>query len=213
MVSAACPQFIGIAGPSGAGKTVLAEMLQHRLGEDATEVIPLDAYYHSHHDLSAAQRANLNFDSPDAFDWSLLTRHLKLLRNGQSVERPVYDYTTHLRASATVTAKPARFIIIEGVLALHDADLRELMNLRIYVDCDDVVCLRRRVERDTRERGRSYESVIHQYGQTVRPMYEQCVLPTRSYADLIVRGDGDLALSVEMVMQAIAGKGATPSSE
>jgi uridine kinase len=199
------PQFIGIAGPSGAGKTMLAEALKHRLGHDTVDIIPLDAYYRDRSGCDATARAQLNFDEPNAFDWPLLMEHLDMLRAGQAINRPIYDYSTHSRSQPTVDVEPVRYMVIEGVLTLHHPGIRDFMTLRVYVDCDPDMCLQRRIDRDVRERGRTRESVVRQYQETVRPMFEKHVLPTREHADIIVRGDEGVARSVDVIVQALAG--------
>ncbi len=203
MAGGAGSQFIGIGGLSGAGKTLLADALEQRLGHDNAVIIPLDSYYRPRDELELSERSRLNFDAPDAFDWRLLISHINALASGHPIRRPVYDYTTHTRSSNTVDVDPLRFVVIEGVLALHHPDIREKMHLRVYVECDDDTCLQRRIDRDVRERGRSEESVIRQFNDTVRPMSDRYVRPTRQYADIIIRGDQDVAPSVDVIVEAL----------
>ena len=180
--------LVGIAGPSGSGKTSLARALVEHFGPEATTLVPLDVYYRDLSDLEPELRRQRNFDSPESLDEKLMIRQLDGMARGRSVELPVYRFDTHTRAPRGTLVAPARAVIVEGLFALYWARIRDLLRLKVFVDIDDEVALSRRVERDVRERGRSPESVRTQYQQTVRPMYERHVLPTRDHADLVLDG-------------------------
>lgn len=180
------PYLIGVAGPSCSGKSLLAAHLAARL--DAA-VLPLDAYYRPLDHLSPAQRARYNFDSPEAIDSDLLLSQVQQLHRGESVRLPAYDFATHTRLAQTVELAPQPWIILEGLFALYWEALRTMLGTKIYVELDEELCLQRRIERDTRERGRSRESVIRQYRATVAPMALQYVHPSRAQADLLISGD------------------------
>ena len=186
--------LIGIAGPSGSGKTQLAHALCQRLGE-TTGVIALDSYYRN----PDPARPRRNFDHPTALDARLLTRHLRLLASGRSIERPVYDFRVHRRLSTAVRVEPAPFVVVEGLLTLYWPELRRLLRTRIYLRADDGLCLSRRVERDTRERGRTEASVRHQWRSTVRPMCGRYVEPTAAHADAVFDGSRPLDEIVDAV--------------
>ena len=161
---------IGIAGGTGSGKTTITRQLVRHFGQDVS-VIYHDNYYKAHHDLSYEERSKLNYDHPDAYDTDLMVHDLKELKMGHSVECPVYDFTIHDRSSSTLTIRPSRVIIVEGILIFASEELRNLMDIRIFVDTDADVRILRRIRRDVRERGRSLESVINQYLDTVKPMH------------------------------------------
>ncbi len=180
------PLIIGMAGGSGSGKTTIAEAVVEAVGSDLVSLIPHDAYYRDISDLTLEERAAVNFDHPDSLETELLVSHLRELRSGRSIERPTYDFAEHLRAEETVTIDPEQVVIVEGILVLAERELRELLDLKIYVDTDADLRVLRRLRRDIVERGRSVESVIDQYMATVRPMHLQFVDPAKRYADLIV---------------------------
>ncbi len=187
--------IIAIAGASGAGKSLFANQLHERLRQTRTRddvaILHEDAYYRRRDDLTFAERQTINYDHPDAIDHELLARQLAQLRNGQSVEVPRYDYSTHNRVPETDRLEPARILIVEGILILHLADLRDLLDLKVYVDVPLDVCLSRRLRRDVEERGRSFDSVLTQYHNTVRPMFFEFIEPSKRHADLIVPRGGD----------------------
>jgi uridine kinase len=191
------PFIIGVAGLSGSGKTALARKLAPSLDAD---VITLDAYYHSQSQLSLAEREKLNYDHPDALDWILLADHLTALALGESIEEPIYLFDQHTRAHHSRRIEPRPVMIVEGILALHNDAVRKLLDLRVFVTTRDEECLRRRLERDIAERGRTRESVIEQYRNTVWPMALQYVLPSRVHADLVVSGEEPLNESVAAVL-------------
>ncbi len=194
---------IGIAGGTGSGKTTLTQRLKERFGEDVG-VLNHDNYYKAHDDMPFAERCKLNYDHPDSFDTDLLVRDLKLLRSGQAVQCPTYDYTVHNRAAATVEVLPAKVIIVEGILIFQSQALRDLMDIKIFVDTDADVRILRRLLRDVKERGRSLDSVVEQYLTTVKPMHEAFVEPSKKYADLIVPEGGRNLVALEMIIQRVA---------
>lgn len=180
------PLVIGIGGGSGSGKTTIAEALIREIGERACALILHDAYYRDLSHLALPERAAQNFDHPDALETELLVAHLRELLAGKSVDQPSYDFTQHLRREQTERIDPRPVILVEGVLVLADPELRELFDLKIYVDTDADLRLMRRLQRDIRERGRSLDSVFEQYLDTVRPMHVRHVEPTRAFADLVI---------------------------
>jgi uridine kinase len=196
------PVIIGVAGGSGSGKTTVARAILKRAGTEQISLIEHDAYYRDLSDLPLAQRIIRNFDHPDALDNALLIAHLKELKAGRSIEVPVYDFTTHTRTGETRRVEPNRVILVEGILILTDESLRQLMDVKIYVDTQADIRFIRRVQRDIAERDRTMESVIHQYLTTVRPMHEQFVEPTKRYADIIIPEGG----FNEVAMDVIAGR-------
>ena len=190
---------IGIAGGTGSGKTTITRQLVRHFGQNVS-VIYHDNYYKAHHDLSYEERSKLNYDHPDAYDTDLMVHDLKELKMGRSVECPVYDFTIHDRSSSTLTIRPSRVIIVEGILIFASEELRKLMDIRIFVDTDADVRILRRIRRDVRERGRSLESVINQYLDTVKPMHEAFVEPSKRYADIIIPEGGQNQVAVDMVI-------------
>jgi len=194
------PHVIGVAGPSGAGKTVLARALAARLAHGGT-VVPLDAYYHDREDLSAADRAVLNYDHPDALDATLATDQLAALAAGESVARPVYDFVTHRRRAETVTVSPGRFVVVDGLLTFHWETTRELCATRIFVEADDAVCLSRRLTRDATDRGRTAASIRRQWRESVVPMRRRYVDPTRRFAHLVLDGRQPVGHNVDRIMR------------
>ena len=193
---------IGIAGGTGSGKTTITRKLIENFGPDVS-VVNHDNYYKAHHDMPYEERAKLNYDHPNAFDTDMLIEALKELRAGRSVECPVYDYTVHDRSKETITIKPARVIIVEGILIFENRELCDQMDIKIYVDTDADVRILRRIVRDVRDRGRSLESVINQYLATVKPMHEQFVEPSKRNADIIVPQGGHNRVALEMVMERV----------
>ena len=193
---------IGIAGGTGSGKTTITRKIIENFGPDVS-VINHDNYYKAHHNMPYEERAKLNYDHPNAFDTDMLIEHLKQLRRGESVVCPVYDYTVHDRSQETVTIKPARVIIVEGILIFENRELCDQMDIKIYVDADADVRILRRIVRDVRDRGRSLDSVINQYLTTVKPMHEQFVEPSKRNADIIVPQGGHNRVALEMVMERV----------
>ncbi len=193
---------IGIAGGTGSGKTTITRRLIERFGEDVS-VIHHDNYYKAHHDMPYEERTLLNYDHPDAFDTDMLIEHLKLLKQGQTVQCPVYDYSIHDRTDRTVTIRPTRVIIVEGILIFESRELCEQMDIKIFVDTDADVRILRRLERDVKERGRSIDSVINQYLGTVKPMHEKYVEPSKKMADIIVLEGGRNSVALDLIMNKI----------
>ncbi len=184
------PAIIGIAGGSGSGKTTIAEAVVTAVGINTVSLIQHDAYYRDQPDIPFEERAKVNYDHPDSLETELLIHHIEELRAGRPIERPVYDFATHLRTNETVTVKPEPVVVIEGILVLTERELRNVMDLRIYVDADPDLRLIRRMQRDIFERERTLDSVIRQYEETVRPMHLQFVEPSKRYADIIVPNGG-----------------------
>ncbi len=180
------PLIIGIAGGSGSGKTTIAERVVEIVGPEHITLIQQDAYYRDQSALTFEERTTINYDHPDSLETDLLADHLKRLRAGEAVERPVYDFATHTRSAETVTVDPESVILVEGILVLVEPELRDLMDLRVYVDTDADLRLLRRLRRDILERKRTVDSVLEQYEATVRPMHIQFVEPSKRYADIIV---------------------------
>ena len=193
---------IGIAGGTGSGKSTITKKLIQRFGDDVS-VIHHDNYYKAHHNMPYEERCKLNYDHPNAFDTDLLIRAVEDLKNGLEVTCPVYDFTIHDRSEETVIVRPARVIIVEGILIFESRELCSLMDIKLYVDTDADVRILRRITRDVRDRGRSLESVIDQYLQTVKPMHEQFVEPSKKNADIIIPQGGHNRVALEMVIQRV----------
>lgn len=191
--------LVGIAGASGSGKTLVAGSIVRVLGSQRAVTIPEDAYYRDLSHLPLDERPRTNFDHPDAFDHDLLSEHLTRLLQGDSIDRPIYNYKTHTRLPNTQTVGARAAILVEGILVLHHPGLRELMDVRVFVDTDLEECLARRIRRDRAERGRTAQSVTDQYERTVRPMYHAFIGPSRQHADLIVPEGGKNAVALSML--------------
>lgn len=196
------PMIVGVAGGTGSGKTTLAQHIADAFGQSVT-VIAHDSYYRLQQGKTYAQRCLTNYDHPDAFETDLLCAHLEALCKGESVDVPVYDYTVHNRSEQTVRVHPSPLIVLEGILLFSDTELRNRMDLRIFVDTDADERILRRIARDTKERGRSLDSVITQYLTTVKPMHEAFVEPYKRYADIIVPGGGNNPVALEMIVRSI----------
>ena len=194
---------IGIAGGSGSGKTTLMNNIVTRF-EDNITVLSHDSYYKRHDDMTYEERCGLNYDEPAALETDLMVRHLDLLRQGIAIDCPVYDFTVHNRSNETVRVEPRKVIIVEGILIFEDKDLRDLMDIRIFVDTDADIRLCRRVKRDVNKRGRTLESVLTQYQETVKPMYEKYVEPSKKYAHILVPEGGKNAVALDLVVNLIA---------
>jgi len=180
------PFVIGVAGGSGSGKSTVSQQVLSSFGADMVSIVMQDDYYCDQTHLTPEIRRQQNYDHPQAFDWPLLIQHVQALRHGQSIEMPEYDFTIDNRSNRTIHVKPAPVIVIEGLFALYNADLRRMMSLKIFVDTASDVRFIRRMQRDTTERGRSLESIVNQYLETVRPMHKQFIEPTKRYADVIL---------------------------
>ena len=194
---------IGIAGGTGSGKTTLMKNIIERFG-DVVTVLSHDNYYRRHDELTYEQRCKINYDEPAALETDLMARHLDLLRQGQSIECPVYDFTQHNRSNETITVVPKSVIIVEGILIFENGPLRNLMDIKIFVDTDADVRLCRRIKRDVNKRGRTLESVLTQYQETVKPMHEKYVEPSKKYADIVVPEGGKNLVALDMIMGRIA---------
>ncbi len=193
---------IGIAGGTGSGKTTITRKLIESFGEDVS-VIHHDNYYKAHHNMSYEERTKLNYDHPNAFDTDLLIRDLRQLKKGRTIQCPVYDYSIHDRTDRTVTIRPTRVVVVEGILIYESRELCREMDIKIYVDTDADVRILRRIVRDVRDRGRSLESVIDQYLTTVKPMHEQFVEPSKRRADVIIPEGGHNQVALEMVVERV----------
>ena len=190
---------IGIAGGSGSGKTTLMNNIVSRFSEDIT-VLSHDSYYRRHDDMTYEERCQLNYDEPAALETELMVKHLDRLRNGEAIDCPVYDFTVHNRSDEVTRIEPSRIIIVEGILIFENEALRDLMDIRIFVDTDADIRLCRRVKRDVNKRGRSLESVLTQYQETVKPMYEKYVEPSKKYAHILVPEGGKNTIAQEFII-------------
>lgn len=192
--------IIGIAGGTGSGKTTVARSVIDRLGTEKVTFISQDNYYKDHSHLSFSERESINYDHPFAFDNELLIEHLKMLRENKTTFAPVYDFTVHARsATETVELKPNKIVIIEGLHVLSDENLREMLDIKVFVDTDPDVRILRRVLRDIEERGRSIQSIHHQYLSTVKPMHEAFIEPSKKYADLIIPRGGHNEVGIQLL--------------
>ena len=193
---------IGIAGGTGSGKTTITKRIVREFGGDVS-VMYHDNYYKAHDDMPYSERCKLNYDHPDAFDTPLMLSQLRALKRGETVKCPVYDYSDHNRSKKTVDIHPAKVIIVEGILIFAEKELRDEMDIKLFVDTDADVRILRRIVRDVRDRGRSLESVVNQYLTTVKPMHEQFVEPSKRCADVIIPEGGNNAVALSMVMERI----------
>lgn len=191
--------IIGISGASASGKSLLANTIVNELGSDQVVIISEDAYYKNNANIPFEERAKINYDHPDAFDHELLYQHLLQLQQGKSVEIPIYNHSLHLRDKETRPIGQHAIIVLEGILLFVEPALREIMDIRIYMETSLDICLIRRLKRDTKERGRSLDSVLLQYEETVRPMYLQFIDPSKRYADLIVPRGGGNRIAIDMI--------------
>jgi len=195
--------LIGIAGASGSGKTLIANSIIESLGSDKAVIIQEDSYYKDLSDVPYEERVGRNFDHPDAFDHDLLAKHLLQLLNGEDVAHPIYDYKLHTRSKKTKTVRPGNLIILEGILIFSKEQLRELIDYRVFIDTPPDICFIRRLKRDIEERGRTVDSVIKQYTETVRPMYLQFIEPSKQYADILISGEGKNSEAVDILITKI----------
>ena len=191
---------IGIAGGTGSGKTTITRRILDEFGGDVS-VLYHDNYYKRHDDIPFPERKKLNYDHPNAFATPLLVQHLDALRAGQAIECPTYDYTVHNRAAETITVTPAKVIVVEGILIFAEPELRERLDIKLFVDTDADVRILRRIVRDGKERGRTLDSVVNQYLTTVKPMHEQFVEPSKRKADLIVPEGGHNLVALELLIK------------
>lgn len=197
------PLFIGITGGSGSGKTTIVNKIFSEVPEKSIAIIEQDAYYKDQSHLSYEDRCKTNYDHPFAFDTDLLIEHIELLKNGHAIEKPLYDYEIHNRKKETMLIEPKEIIIIEGLLVFYDERIRNLLDIKIFVDTDADLRLIRRIVRDINERARTVDSVIAQYINTVRPAHEQFIEPTKKYADIIVTEGGNNLVAVDLMVTKI----------
>ena len=197
--------IIGIAGGTGSGKTTVVRKIAQALPPHYVTVVPLDSYYNDTSHMTEEERHAINFDHPDAFDWKLLNKHINMLRNGEAVEQPTYSYILCNRLPETVHVEPKPVIIIEGIMTLINKKLRDLMDLKIFVDTDSDERLIRNIQRDVVERGRTVDMVINRYLDVLKPMHEQFIEPTKKYADLIIPQGGENLKGIGILCRYIEG--------
>lgn len=195
--------IVGIAGGTGSGKTTVVKKLMDVLPGGEVVVIPQDSYYKDNSDIPLEERQKINFDHPDSLEFGLLIEHLKDLKKGKSIEMPLYSYLTCVRAKETVTIKPAKVVVIEGILILADPGLREMLDIKVFVDADADDRLGRVIQRDIVERGRSVMKVLERYHDTVKPSHLQFIEPTKRYADIIIPGGGENQVGIEVLISII----------
>ena len=198
------PIIIGVTGGSGSGKTSVSRAIFNNFPDHSIMMLEQDSYYKDQSNLSFEERLNTNYDHPFAFDNDLLIQHVEELLNYKAIEKPVYDYVAHTRSQATIIQEPKEVIILEGILILEDERLRELMDIKVYVDTDDDIRIIRRIKRDMEERGRTLDSVIEQYLTVVKPMYHQFIEPTKRYADVIVPEGGENHVAIDLITTKVA---------
>lgn len=191
--------IIGIAGGTGSGKTTVVKKIIESLPEGEVVLLPQDSYYKDNSDVPPGERQNINFDHPDAFDWPLLSRHVAALKRGEAIEQPTYSYLTCTRQPQTIHIEPRQVVIVEGILALSDEQLRSQMNLKVFVDADSDERLIRVIQRDMIERGRTAEMVMERYTRILKPMHQQFIEPTKRYADLIIPQGGENQIAIHIL--------------
>lgn len=199
------PYIVGVAGGSASGKTEIVKTLKKHF-EDKIEIIEHDNYYFAHDNLTMDERASLNYDHPQAFETNLLIEHVKKIINNEEIDIPTYDFTIHTRSSDTLKKVPKPIVIVEGILVLENEELRNLMDMKVFVDCDGDVRLKRRITRDVVERDRTIESILTQYMETVKPMHELFVEPSKKFADLIVPKGGKNKVAIDVLINHLATK-------
>jgi uridine kinase len=197
------PIIIGVAGGSGSGKTTIVDIIMKALGDDDVVVIRHDDYYNDQTDMPMDQRILVNYDHPLSFDNDLFITHIKSLVAGQSIDKPVYDFTVHNRSNETEKVHPAKVIILEGILLLEEERIRDLMDIKVYVETDPDLRFIRRLERDIHERGRSVDSVVKQYLETVKPMHYQFVAPSKRHADIMIPNHYKHSVAVDLMITTI----------
>jgi uridine kinase len=197
------PFIVGVAGGSGSGKSTVARNVAQALQTESVAFLDMDAYYHNFAHLPLPERRKINWDHPESFDWELLVGQLAQLASGKAIDKPVYDFVTHTRGDHTVIVPAARVIVIDGILLFSDARVRELCDVKVFVDADPDIRLIRRIRRDMAKRGRPLDEILDQYVTTVQPMHLQFVEPTKRYADVIVPRGGHNAVAVEMIVAKI----------
>jgi uridine kinase len=203
MAKKTTPLVIGIAGGSGSGKTTVAHAVLEKVGQEKIAFLQHDAYYLDLHDLPVAHRAKINFDHPDSLDTPLMIKHIETLKKWQLVELPIYDFKTHTRTDQSIPVEPQAVVIVEGILIFAEPELRKTFDVKIFVDTDSDLRFIRRLDRDISERGRTTQSVIKQYLETVRPMHMKFVEPSKRYADVIIPEGGYNTVALDMVIARI----------
>ncbi len=191
--------LIGIAGASGSGKTLVSKNIYENLGSEKVVIMQEDSYHKDLSEIPFDERTGKNFDHPDAFDHLLLQSHLKELVAGKSISHPIYDYKTHSRLKKTKTVGPHQIIVLEGILIMNEPKLRDLMDIKVFIDTEPDICFIRRLKRDIKERARSVDSIINQYMETVRPMYFQFIEPSKRYADIIIPQGGKNVVAIDIL--------------
>ena len=197
--------LIGVAGGSGSGKTTIAHNLVKVFSDEEAILVEQDAYYRELEDLSLEERAKVNFDHPSSIEFSLMKKHLENLKNSIAIERPIYNFKTHSRDNKKLKINPSKIIIVEGILIFAIKEIRDLFDIKIFVDTDADEMLLRRIERDISERGRSFQTVKEQYLKTVKPMYLEFCEPTKRYADIIIPRGGENTVAINMVISNLKG--------
>lgn len=203
MILLARPILIGIAGGTGSGKTTVSREILRLINKKDISIIEQDSYYKDQSHLSFDERMKTNYDHPFAFDNKLLVSHLKQLLNSKSIEKPIYDFERHNRKKETILVEARKIIILEGILILAEKEIRDLLDIKVFVDTDSDVRIIRRIQRDIKERGRSLDSIIHQYMSTVRPAHLQFVEPTKKYADIIIPEGGYNKVAIDLLVSKI----------
>jgi len=196
-------KIILIGGGSASGKTFVLRKVLEKIPADKITVVSIDDYYKDFSVLPVEERAKINFDHPKSFDWKLMNEQIKALKNSEKINKPIYDFTIHGRSPKTEVVEPKELIVIEGIMALVNKDLRAMGDLKVYINCSRERRLVRRIERDQKERGRTYESIIDQYFTTVLPMYEEIIAPSQYYADLIINNEGYNTRSIDVLVSVI----------
>jgi len=198
------PLVIGIAGGTGSGKSTIAHNIKAAMApEETVVIIAMDAYYKDHSHLSPEERENINYDHPDAIDFGLFAEHLKSLIHGSPVEKPIYDFIRHIRSSETDHLEPADIIVVEGILTFHRKEIRDLLDIKIFVDTDPDIRVFRRIRRDIELRGRKFEQIRKQYYETVKPMHAQFVEPSKRWADIVLPEGGENVVAIDMIVTKI----------
>jgi uridine kinase len=197
---------VGIAGGSGSGKTTVVRRIMEQLDEQDVGILPQDAYYYDNSQLSPAERQEVNFDHPDSLEFPLLIRHIRELKSGNTIERPVYTYISCTRAEETIPIRPCSVMILEGILIFTHTELRELVDIKVFVDADADDRLGRIISRDIEERGRSVKQVLERYEKTVKPMHLQFIEPSKRYADIIVPQGGNNLVAIDILTSTILNK-------
>lgn len=198
------PLIIGIAGGTGSGKTTIAYNIKAALmNEESVAIIEMDSYYKDFSFIEEADRENINYDHPDSIDFGLLLGHLKALNEGRPIDKPIYDFCHHLRSKETERIASADIIILEGILAFHNKDVRDILNIKLFVDTDSDIRVFRRIRRDIEVRGRKFESIRKKYYETVKPMHAQFVEPSKKWADIVLPEGGNNIIAIDMIVSSI----------